>query len=143
MIHYDLKCKQGHFFDGWFSDSEGYEAQRRDSAIVCPQCGSTEVDKQIMAPGIKKSRKGEARRFAAGTDPRMTALVEKLRELRRHVEAHADYVGDRFAEEARRIHYKEAEERGIYGEATPDDARSLVEEGIDVQPLPPLPEDRN
>ena len=73
----------------------------------------------------------------------MKMLVQKLRELRQHVERHADYVGDRFADEARRIHYKEAEERGIYGEATPDDARELIDEGIEVQPLPLLPEDRN
>ncbi|HYN00782.1 MAG TPA: DUF1178 family protein [Aestuariivirgaceae bacterium] len=147
MIHYDLICKQGHLFDGWFSNSAAYDEQRSKSAVVCPQCGTAEIEKQIMAPGIsgKSNRKSDARNqvFSGGADPRMRLLVEKMRELRQHIESHADYVGDRFAEEARRIHYKETEERGIYGEASAEDARSLIEEGIDVQPLPLLPEDRN
>jgi hypothetical protein len=147
MIHYDLICKHGHPFDGWFSNSAAYDEQRNTGGVVCPQCGTAEVDKQIMAPSIprKSNRKSEARNqvFSGSADPRMKLLVEKMRELRQHIESHADYVGDRFAEEARRIHYKEADERGIYGEATAEDARSLIEEGIDVQPLPLLPEDRN
>ena len=147
MIHYDLICKHGHSFDGWFSNSAAYDEQRDKGAVVCPQCGTAETDKQIMAPSIprKSSSKSDARNqvFSGGADPRMKLLVEKMRELRQHIESHADYVGDRFAEEARRIHYKEAEERGIYGEATAEDASSLIEEGIDVQPLPLLPEDRN
>jgi hypothetical protein len=147
MIRYDLICKHGHAFDGWFRDSAAYDEQRADGAVICPRCGTAEVDKQIMAPGIpkKSNRKSDPRNqvFSGGTDPRMKALVEKMRELRRHIEAHADYVGDRFAEEARRIHYKEAEERGIYGEATAEDARSLIDEGIEVQPLPILPEDQH
>jgi hypothetical protein len=147
MIHYDLICKAGHLFDGWFSNSATYDEQREKGVIVCPECGTHEVEKQLMTPGIprKSNRKTEARNpvFSGGADPRTKALLEKMRELKEHVETHADYVGDRFAEEARRIHYKEAEERGIYGEATAEDARSLIEEGIEVQPLPILPEDRN
>jgi hypothetical protein len=145
MIHYDLICKKGHLFDGWFGNSAAYEEQRQKGVITCPQCGTPEIDKQIMAPAVpkKKSESSLRQRFSTGADPRMKALVDKLRELRQHVETHADYVGDRFAEEARRIHYKEAEERGIYGEATAKEARSLIEEGIDVHSLPPLPEDLN
>ena len=147
MIHYDLICKHGHLFDGWFTNSTAYDEQRSKSTVVCPQCGTAEIDKQIMAPGIagKSNRKPDARNqvFSGGADPRMRLLVEKMRELRQHIESNADYVGDRFAAEARRIHYKETEERGIYGEASAEDARSLIEEGIDVQPLPLLPEDRN
>jgi hypothetical protein len=146
MIHYELICKSGHGFDCWFSSSVGYEQQRKARAILCPHCGTTEIDKQIMAPNIgkKSNSKPEPRQaLYGGADSQGKVLIEKLRELRKHVETHADYVGDRFAEEARRIHYKETEERGIYGEATAEDARSLIEEGIEVHPLPPLPEDRN
>jgi hypothetical protein len=146
MIHYDLICKKGHAFDGWFSNSAAYDEQRQANSILCPTCGTAEIDKQLMRPGIAKkanSRGGGQQMFSGGSDPRTRVLMEKLRELRQHVEKHADYVGDRFVEEARRIHYKESEERGIYGEASPDDAKALIEEGIEVQPLPVLPEDFN
>ena len=146
MIHYDLVCRDGHLFDGWFSSSGAYDEQRRNSAILCPNCGTPEIEKQLMAPSIPRRSSSKANTqqvFAGSGDPRMKMLVEKYRELRKHVEANADYVGDRFAEEARRIHYKETEERGIYGETSPDEARSLMEEGIEVQPLPLLPEDMN
>jgi hypothetical protein len=146
MIHYDLICKHGHKFDGWFSTIAAYDEQRKNNDILCPSCGTVEVDKQLMMPSIprKGERKSSSRRMVSGAgDPQMKKLVDKLRELRQHVERHADYVGDRFADEARRIHYKEAEERGIYGEASPDDARALIDEGIEVQPLPLLPEDFN
>ncbi|HEY7764183.1 MAG TPA: DUF1178 family protein [Aestuariivirgaceae bacterium] len=146
MIHYDLICSRGHKFDGWFSNSAAYDEQRKKNSILCPNCGTAQIDKQLMRPSIAKKANTKATRqqmFSGGADPRMGALVEKLRELRQQVEKHADYVGDRFVEEARRIHYKEAEERGIYGEASPDDAKALIDEGIEVQPLPVLPEDMN
>jgi hypothetical protein len=146
MIHYDLICKSGHAFDGWFSSSVAYDEQQQDNSIFCPSCGTTEIGKQLMRPSIGRKSNAKAagqQAFSAGADPRMKVLVDKLREIRQHVETHADYVGDHFDEEARRIHYKEAEERGIYGEASPDDAKALIEEGIEVQPLPVLPEDLN
>lgn len=146
MIHYDLICKQGHPFDGWFSSSSAYDEQRKSGSIACPLCSTNEIEKQLMTPSIarKSNPKPETRSpMVATNDPRMKKLMQKMRELRQYVENTADYVGDRFAEEARRIHYKEAEERGIYGETTAEDARSLVEEGIDVHPLPVLPEDQN
>ena len=146
MIHYDLVCKHGHKFDGWFSSSAAYDSQRQSKDVLCPNCGTTEVEKQLMTPGIPRkgnSKSGNRQLVSGAGDPQLKKLVEKLRELRQHVERHADYVGERFADEARRIHYKEAEERGIYGEATPDDARALIDEGIEVQPLPLLPEDFN
>ena len=146
MIHYDLICKHGHKFDGWFSTSAAYDEQRKSNDILCPSCGTADVDKQLMMPSIprKGDRKKSGRQMVSGAgDPQMKVLIDKLRELRQHVERHADYVGDRFADEARRIHYKEAEERGIYGEASPNDARALIDEGIEVQPLPLLPEDFN
>jgi hypothetical protein len=146
MIHYDLVCVRGHKFDGWFSTSAAYDEQRRSNEVHCPTCGTADVDKQLMTPSIprKANSKTSSRQLVSGGgDPKVKMIVDKLRELRQHVERHADYVGNHFADEARRIHYKEAEERGIYGEATPDDARALIEEGIEVQPLPPLPEDFN
>jgi hypothetical protein len=146
MIHYDLVCKHGHLFDGWFRSSSAYDEQRESGSIACPHCSTSDIEKQLMAPGIarKSNQKPEMRSsMVAAGDPRMKKLMQKMRELRQYVQNNADYVGERFAEEARRIHYKEAEERGIYGETTAEDARSLVEEGIDIQPLPILPEDQN
>lgn len=147
MIRYDLMCEQGHAFDGWFSDSAAYDKQAQAGLVSCTVCGSAKVEKQLMAPGIpaKSNRKVEARRqtMVAAPDPRLQAMMSMVREMRKHVEANAEYVGSQFAEEARKIHYNETEKRGIYGEATPDDTKALIEEGIDVHPLPRLPEDTN
>ena len=147
MIRYDLICDKGHAFDGWFRDSAAYDAQARRGLVSCSVCGSAKVEKQLMAPGVsvKSNRKAQGTQtmMAGGADPRTRALMELMREMRKTVEANADYVGDKFAEEARKIHYKEAEQRGIYGEATPEDAKSLIDEGIEVHPLPRLPEDTN
>jgi hypothetical protein len=147
MIRYDLICEKGHSFDGWFRDSAAYDHQAASGHVACATCGSTRIEKQIMAPGIpvKSNRKAEQpqKLMTAPADPKAQALLEMMREMRRHVESNAEYVGGRFAEEARKIHYEEAEERGIYGEATPEDAKALLEEGISVHPLPQLPEDGN
>jgi len=146
MIRYDLQCDQGHLFDGWFRDAGTFDRQAAAGDVACPACGSTAVEKQLMTPGIpaKSNRREQARTVMNGVqDGRTSALVEAVRQLRRHVESSADYVGDQFAEEARRIHYEEAERRGIYGEATLEDAKSLLEEGIEVHPLPKLPEESN
>jgi hypothetical protein len=147
MMHYELICKDGHEFDGWFSSSANYDEQRRDGLLSCPVCGSDQVEKRLMMPGlpVKSNRKTEAKQpvFTGPTDPRQKALIKMMRELRKSVEQNAEYVGDKFAEEARKIHYEEADKRGIYGEATIEDANALVEEGIEVHPLPKLPEDGN
>jgi len=147
MIRYDLICDQGHEFDGWFRDSAAYDGQAGRGLVSCTVCGSAKVEKQLMAPAVpaKSNRKDMSPQKMVGgaVDPRMQAMMQMMREMRRQVEENADYVGDRFAEEARKIHYEEAEKRGIYGEATPDDAKALIEEGIDVHPLPRLPEDGN
>ena|SRR5438067_9379944 len=144
MIHYELICKDGHEFDGWFSNSANYDAQRREGLLSCPVCGSDKVEKQLMTPGLpaKANRNREAKQpvFTGPTDLRQQALIKMMRELRKSVEQNAEYVGDKFAEEARKIHYDEADKRGIYGEATVDDAKALIEEGIEVHPLPKLPE---
>ena len=147
MIHYDLICEQGHAFDAWFRDSAAYDEQAGRGLVSCTQCGSAKVEKQLMAPGIpvKSNRKSDvpAKVVSAPVDPRLAMMVQMVREMRRHVEENSEYVGGNFAEEARKIHYEEAEKRGIFGEATADEARELIEEGIDVHALPRLPEDGN
>ena len=147
MIRYDLICDRGHEFDGWFRDSAAYEGQARSGLVPCPACSSIKVEKQLMAPGIpaKSNKKADTpRKMMAGPiDSRSRMLLDMMREVRKSVEANAEYVGGKFAEEARKIHYSEAEKRGIYGEASTDDAKALIDEGIDVHPLPRLPEDGN
>ena len=147
MIRYDLICDKGHEFDGWFRDSAAFDKQIKRRLVSCTACGSDIVTKQLMAPGIpaKSNRKPEtSQKMLAGTiDPRTQKLMQMMREVRKNVEENAEYVGDRFADEARKIHYEESEKRGIYGEAKPEDARALIEEGIEVHPLPRLPEDSN
>lgn len=168
MIVFDLRCPKGHVFEGWFRDGAAFDEQKAAGDLVCPVCGSHKVGKAPMAPRIStgargddgdaparaaertgtersgSARSGSARQTfatapAAGLPAAMAAAMTALRELHREVEKSCDYVGDRFAEEARKIHYGEAESRGIYGEATAEEARALVEEGIDVHALPRLP----
>lgn len=147
MIRYDLICDNGHAFDGWFSGSAAYDAQVADGLINCSVCGSVSVEKQLMAPGIptKSNARAETpkKMIAGAVDPKTQMMLKMMREMRKSVAENAEYVGDRFAEVARQIHYDETEKRGIYGEATQDDARALIEEGIEVHPLPVLPEDGN
>jgi hypothetical protein len=146
VIRYDLICAKGHEFDGWFSDSAAYDKQAKRGLISCTVCGINKVEKQIMAPGIpaKSNRKSEKQQMAAGpVDPRATAMMQMMREYRKHVTANSENVGDQFAEEARKIHFKEVKERPIFGEATMDEAKALLEEGVDVHPIPRLPEDGN
>jgi len=150
MIRYDLRCAAGHDFDGWFPGSEAFDKQVSLALVSCPTCGSTDVSKAIMAPGIASSgrRQEEAtpaeRMLAAtGPAPELAQMIEMVRQIRRHVVENAENVGQRFAEEARRIHYEEAERRSIYGEASPDEARALAEEGIEFHALPGLPDDAN
>ena len=129
MITYSLRCHKGHEFEGWFRDSAAFDAQSGSGHLTCPSCNSAKIEKAIMAPavaGTKKTRKPDAkqtRQFATG--------------LRKYVEENADYVGPKFAEEARKIHYGEVPDRQIYGEASQREAQELVEEGVDVALLPP------
>ena len=142
MISFSLRCAEGHAFEGWFGSSDEFESQRASGRIACPVCGDTDVEKALMAPAVSTARAEEGLPVAANVaaEPEMTGM---LRKLRRDLTENADYVGPRFAEEARRIHYDEVEKRGIYGEATKDEVRSLAEEGIGFHPLPVLPEDHN
>ncbi len=157
MIRYSLACERGHAFESWFANSSAYDKQAKRGLVACPTCGSTKVEKAIMAPQIV-SKKG--REIAAPTpapapapEPAPNAqslmmaqereLRTKLKELRDHIVKHADNVGERFPNEARKMHYGEIEHRPIYGEASPDEARALIDEGVEVSPLPVLPDDRN
>ena len=161
MIHYNLRCKKGHAFESWFQSSSAYEQQERRKQVDCPICGSSDVERAIMAPQIVGKRGREAAPSEALPAPTTTAdvtppaastpllmaqereLRAKLRELRDHIVKTADNVGERFPNEARKMHYGDIEHRPIYGEASPDEARSLIEEGVEVSPLPVLPDDRN
>ena len=147
MIRYDLVCDNGHAFDGWFSGSAAYDAQAAQGLVNCSVCGSVSVEKQVMAPRIPAKSNARAlapRPMMAGpVDLKTRIMLEMMREMRKSVAENAEYVGPRFAEVARQMHYEETEKRGIYGEATQDDAKALIEEGIEVHPLPVLPEDGN
>ena len=156
MIRYTLRCDHGHAFESWFQNSTAYEAQEKRKLVSCPVCGSARVERAIMAPQIvsKKARDSAVSAPAAATEvaaPASTPLLmaqerelrAKLKELRDHIVKTADNVGERFPNEARKMHYGDIEHRPIYGEASPDEARSLIEEGVEVTPLPVLPDDRN
>ena len=136
MIKYNLICANDHEFEVWFSKFSDFDEQAPKGLIACPNCGMTKVDKAIMAPNVSTSRKKEAMaQKRAQSMKMMNAAADKIR---REIEDNCDYVGDRFADEARAIHYGEKDERGIYGEATPEEASDLLEEGIGVAPLPDM-----
>jgi hypothetical protein len=159
VIRYSLTCEKGHLFESWFASSAAYDKQVKRALVTCPVCDSAKVEKAIMAPRLVGSRKGrpaaeppqepsrkpapEAAAPVAMVSPQELELRRKLKELREHLVKNADYVGKRFPEEARKMHYGEIEHRSIYGEASPDDAKSLHEEGIEFHPLPVLPDERN
>jgi len=145
VIRFALSCSDGHGFEGWFSNSEAFEQQKASGVVTCPVCGAVDVDKALMTPAVATSRSKDAVRVSAHAAhiPEDSAVIAKLRDVRKQLTERADYVGSRFAEEARRIHYEESEKRGIYGEATSDEVRALADEGIEFYPLPVLPEDHN
>jgi hypothetical protein len=158
MIRYHLRCERGHAFESWFQSSSAYETQEKRQLVNCPACGSSKVERAIMAPQIvgKKGRNDPAPAPAPAPSTEVTApastplmmaqereLRAKLKELRDHIVKNADNVGERFPNEARKMHYGDIEHRPIYGEASPEEARSLIEEGVEVSPLPVLPDDRN
>ena len=146
MIVFDLHCEHGHRFEGWFGSSEDYDKQRERGLVECPACGSNEISKSLMAPGVSGTKKSTDASVPVTqmASPQLPAeMVEQLREIKKHVEANSENVGDRFPEEARKIHYGETEARGIYGKASIEEATNLVEEGVNVLPIPDLPEDKN
>jgi hypothetical protein len=141
MIHLALRCEHDHAFDGWFRNSEDFEKQKKRGFVSCPSCGSSSVEKALMAPSVSTGRKKEKMALVMNAAQKkamaeLKALTEKMRE-------NADYVGDKFAEEARKIHFGETDPRGIYGEATAEEAKSLAEDGVEFMPLPLFPDDQN
>lgn len=142
MIKYRLACGNGHEFEGWFPSIAGYDAQAASHNISCPHCGSSAVERAIMAPRVA-SHVDKASDKANGEPPVARDIPALMRRFRAEVEANADYVGRRFAEEARRLHDEDPESRGIYGEATLDEAQGLVDDGIPFLPLPRLAKDLN
>lgn len=142
MIHYSLRCDNGHDFDGWFAGSADFDKQVESGFLTCPVCNSTKVSKSLMAPQVTTARKQESRK-AALVDKAQREAMDKLRKAVAEIRANAEDVGERFPDEARKIHYGESEERGIIGEANADEVRDLLEEGIEIMPLPILPDDKN
>ena len=165
MIRYRLKCEKRHEFEAWFSNAAAFDRQAKRGQVNCPRCGTSKVEKTIMAPsivkGVKRKRAAKASEKEPATEPAASspppqasqaelhrlaahgALSAAVRKLRAEIESKSEYVGPRFSEEARKIHYEETPARGIYGEATREEARALSEEGIEFFPLPSLPEDNN
>ena len=161
MIRYALVCDKKHDFEIWFKDSVDYDKQRKRKLVQCPACGSTKVEKTLMAPSLGRSSKGapivappepappppaavpETPQPVAMMSPQERELRSKLKELRDHLTKNADNVGKKFPEEARKMHYGEIEHRSIYGEASPKDAKELHDEGIEFHPLPILPDEKN
>ena len=170
MIRYALRCERGHAFESWFQDSASFDRQAKRGLVTCPVCDSAKVEKSILAPQIPrkgrsddqrageeellrtKARQKKAPAEADSADaplsgpmivPQDNELRAKLKELRDHIKATADNVGEQFPEQARKMHYGEIEHRPIYGDASPAEAKALIEEGVEVLPLPVLPDDRN
>jgi len=158
VILYSLVCHKGHDFESWFANSAAYDKQVKRGLVSCPLCGSAKVEKAIMAPRLARKDKStpilapaEDSAPAAAEAPTPVAMIspqerefrKRLKELRDHLTANADNVGKKFPEEARKMHYGETEHRSIYGEASPQEAKELLDEGVELHPLPVLPDDRN
>lgn len=141
MISYSLVCDNSHKFDAWFRSAEAFDEQHDRGIVTCPMCNSAKVEKALMAPAVNRMNSDKVS-LSTG-HPMQAEIREMLRTMRRKVTSEADYVGDRFAEEARKIHFKEAEARGIYGEATRDEVAELIDDGVDFLPLPHIPEEAN
>jgi hypothetical protein len=163
MIRYALACERKHTFEIWFKNSTDYDKQSKRGLVTCPSCGSTKIEKALMAPALGRgTKKKDAPSATVAEAPAQTApapadnkspvammspqereLRTKLKELRDHLIKNAENVGERFPEEARKMHYGETEHRSIYGEASPREAKELLDEGVELHPIPMLPDERN
>jgi hypothetical protein len=161
MIKYALVCDKDHEFESWFADSAAYDKQRKRKLVACPVCDSVKVDKAIMTPRLIATKKGKrpapveapapvANQTPAGPpapvamiSPQEVEFRAKLKELRDHLVKNAENVGAKFPEEARKMYYGETDHRSIYGVATPQEAKDLLDEGIECHPLPALPDEKN
>ncbi|MQB45171.1 DUF1178 family protein [Rhizobium sp. ICMP 5592] len=142
MIRYSLSCDKAHEFEGWFSESADFDRQVASGFLTCPVCNSDAISKLLMAPSVSTARKKDELQTLAMNAARKEAMI-KLKEAVDSIKANAEDVGAKFPEEARKIHYGEADARGIIGKATPDEAQALVEEGIEIAAIPVLPDDIN
>ena len=138
MISFDLKCSNDHEFESWFESSEAFDRLAKAKQLSCPICGDANISKALMAPAVSGSKKREREHSPMATNA--ADYMNAMRAIRKQVEANSDYVGDKFADEARKIHYGEADERNIYGEATKEEAESLRDEGIECERIPWVPE---
>jgi hypothetical protein len=162
MIRYSLVCEKKHDFEIWFKNSADYDKQAKRGLVSCPACGSDKVEKALMSPSLGRSAKksaiarmaeieppaaapapSEEKTPVAMVSPQEKEFRAKLKELRDHLTKNAENVGGKFPEEARKMHYGEKEHRSIYGEASPQEAKDLLDEGVELHPLPVLPEERN
>ncbi len=143
MIKYALGCAEGHEFESWFPDSAAYEKQRKRKLVACPECGSTVVDKAIMAPAVVGDRSPSGGSPANLLDAKRRQAREMVVRLRQEIEANTDDVGAKFPEVARAIHVGDEPERAIRGRASRDEARALIEEGVGVMPMPALADEMN
>ncbi|CAG0998851.1 MAG: DUF1178 family protein [Rhizobiaceae bacterium] len=141
MIRFSLVCDKDHDFEAWFRSNDDFDTQAKRGFVECPACGSKKVGKALMAPAVSTGRKKDQIALAMG-EAQKQALAQ-LKTMAEKIRENADYVGDKFAEEARKIHFGETEARGIYGEATLDEARALAEDGVEFMPIPVFPDDRN
>lgn len=141
MIRFSLLCEREHQFEAWFRSNDDFDAQKKRGLVDCPSCGSHKVQKALMAPAVSTSRKQEKVALAVGDQQRK--MIAQLKALSEKVRENSEYVGEKFAEEARKIHFGETDARGIYGEATLDEAKGLAEDGVEFMPLPIFPDDRN
>ena len=142
MIRFGLICDHDHDFDGWFSSSADFDVQLKRGLVACPSCNPIKVSKSLMAPSVSTGRQKD--KVAVATmDSARRQVVAEMKKLREQLTANSEDVGRRFPEEARKIHYGESAERGIYGEANREEVESLLEEGVQIAPLPPVPDDAN
>lgn len=141
MIRFSLVCEREHEFEAWFRSNDDFDTQKKRGFVECPACSSRKVEKALMAPAVSTSRKQE--KMALAMNAKQQRLMAEMKALSEKMKENADYVGDKFAEEARKIHFGETEARGIYGEANPEEARELMEDGVPFMPIPVLPDDRN
>ncbi|QPC85626.1 DUF1178 family protein [Mesorhizobium sp. NBSH29] len=141
MIRFSLGCERDHAFEGWFRNNEDFETQQKRGFVECPVCGSHLVEKALMAPAVSTGRKKE--KMALTLDASQRQAMAELKALSEKMRANSEDVGDKFAEEARKIHFGETDARSIYGAATVDEARGLVEDGVEFMPIPSFPDDRN
>ena len=142
MIRYSLSCDNAHGFEGWFSEGADFERQVASGLLTCPVCGSASISKTLMAPSVSTARRKEEKQ-AIVTDLARQEAIAKIKEAVASIKANAEDVGEKFPEEARKIHYGETDARGIIGQASFAEVRDLLEEGIEIAPIPVLPEDAN